>query len=74
MRAKAWNARVRSATGHTNHVRSPAEVDALLTHVPKFGATVVKPDTARTGEAIPVTSPADGFLWEVAHNPNFPHV
>jgi uncharacterized glyoxalase superfamily protein PhnB len=58
-----------------HNVRSPAEVDALLTHVAKFGAKVVKP-ARRTdwgGYSGYFTDP-DGFLWEVAHNPNFPHV
>ena len=58
-----------------HNVRSPAEVDALLAHVSKFGATVVKPGhrTDWGGYSGYFTDP-DGFLWEVAHNPGFPHV
>ena len=58
-----------------HNVRSPAEVDALLAHVAKSGATVVKPAhrTDWGGYSGYFTDP-DGFLWEVAHNPDFPHV
>ena len=58
-----------------HNVRSPAEVDALLAHVSKFGATVVKAGhrTDWRGYSGYFTDP-DGFLWEVAHNPGFPHV
>ncbi len=58
-----------------HNVRSPAEVDALLTHVGAFGAKVVKPGhpTDWGGYSGYFTDP-DGFLWEVAHNPDFPHV
>jgi catechol 2,3-dioxygenase-like lactoylglutathione lyase family enzyme len=58
-----------------HNVRSPAEVDALLAHVAKFGAKVVKPPhhTDWGGYSGYFTDP-DGFLWEVAHNPGFPHV
>jgi hypothetical protein len=58
-----------------HNVRSPGEVDALLTHVARFGAKVVKPAhrTDWGGYSGYFTDP-DGFLWEVAHNPDFPHV
>jgi uncharacterized protein len=58
-----------------NNVRSPAEVDALLARVAAYGATVVKPGkpTEWGGYSGYFTDP-DGFLWEVAHNPDFPHV
>jgi catechol 2,3-dioxygenase-like lactoylglutathione lyase family enzyme len=58
-----------------HNVRSSAEVDALLAHVAKFGATVVKPGhpTGWGGYSGYFTDP-DGFLWEVAHNQDFPHV
>lgn len=58
-----------------HNVRSAAEVDALLTHVGQCGATVVKPAQATDwgGYSGYFTDP-DGFLWEVAHNPDFPHV
>ena len=58
-----------------HNVRSPAEVDALLAQVGQCGATVVKAGHATDwgGYSGYFTDP-DGFLWEVAHNPDFPHV
>jgi len=58
-----------------HNVRSPAEVDALLARVATCGAKVVKPaqPTDWGGYAGYFTDP-DGFLWEVAFNPDFPHV
>jgi len=58
-----------------HNVRSPAEVNALLAHVANSGAKVVKPGQATDwgGYSGYFTDP-DGFLWEVAHNPGFPHV
>lgn len=57
------------------NVRSPAEVDALLARAASYGATVVKPGqpTDWGGYSGYFTDP-EGFLWEVAHNPGFPHV
>ncbi len=58
-----------------HNVRSPAEVDALLQHVAAFGATVVKPGHPTDwGGYSGYFTDLDGFLWEVAHNPAFPHV
>jgi len=59
----------------SHNVLSPAEVDALLARVSAFGAKVVKPaqPTDWGGYAGYFTDP-DGFLWEVAYNPDFPHV
>ena len=58
-----------------HNVRSPAEVDALLARVAAFGATVTKPGHATDwGGYSGYFSDPDGFLWEVAHNPAFPHV
>ncbi|MCL4779308.1 MAG: VOC family protein [Gammaproteobacteria bacterium] len=58
-----------------HNVRSPAEVDALLEHVAKFGATITRPGhpTDWGGYSGYFTDP-DGFLWELAYNPDFPHV
>jgi len=58
-----------------HNVRSPAEVDALPAHAAKFGAKVVKP-AHRTdwGGYSGYFTDTDGFLWEVVHNPDFPHV
>jgi len=58
-----------------HNVRSPEEVDALLERVARGGGTVVKRGqrTDWGGYAGYFADP-DGFLWEVAHNPDFPHV
>ena len=59
----------------SHNVRSPAEVDALLAHVISFGAKVVKPGHPTDwGGYSGYFTDLDGFLWEVAHNPDFPHV
>lgn len=58
-----------------HNVRSPAEVDALLAHVARFGAKVSKPGHVTDwGGYSGYFTDLDGFLWEVAHNPDFPHV
>jgi hypothetical protein len=58
-----------------HNVRSPAEVDALLNHVEKFGANVLKAGhRADWGGYTGYFADPDGFLWEVAYNPDFPHV
>jgi catechol 2,3-dioxygenase-like lactoylglutathione lyase family enzyme len=58
-----------------HNVRSPAEVDALLERVAAFGATVTKKGQATDwGGYSGYFADPDGFLWEVAHNPGFPHV
>ena len=58
-----------------HNTRSPAEVDALLAEVAAAGGQVVKPGqrTDWGGYAGYFADP-DGFLWEVAWNPEFPHV
>ena len=58
-----------------HNVRSPAEVDALLAHVEKFGGKVTKRGHRTDwGGYTGYFADPDGFLWEVAHNPDFPHV
>ena len=58
-----------------HNVRSPAEVDALLARVATCGATVVKPaQPTDWGGYAGYFTDLDGFLWEVAHNPGFPHL
>jgi hypothetical protein len=58
-----------------HNVRSPAEVDALLSHVKKFGAKVLKAGHPTDwGGYTGYFADPDGFLWEIAHNPDFPHV
>jgi catechol 2,3-dioxygenase-like lactoylglutathione lyase family enzyme len=58
-----------------HNVRSPAEVDALLAHVATVGGTILKAghETDWGGYSGYFSDP-DGFLWEVAYNPAFPHV
>jgi uncharacterized protein len=58
-----------------HNVRSTAEVDELLATVSGNGGRVVKPGrrTDWGGYAGYFADP-DGFLWEVAWNPEFPHV
>ncbi len=58
-----------------HNVRSIEEVDALLAHAAGGGGRLVKPGhhTDWGGYAGYFSDP-DGFLWEVAWNPKFPHV
>ncbi len=58
-----------------HNVRSADEVDALLARVADYGATVTKAGQATDwgGYSGYFTDP-DGFLWEIAYNPAFPHV
>jgi len=58
-----------------HNVRSPAEVDGLLARVAAYGAKVTKPGQLTDwGGYSGYFTDLDGFLWEVAHNPTFPHV
>lgn len=58
-----------------HNVRTPEEVDELLAHVAAAGAKVVKPaQPADWGGRTGYFADPDGFLWEVAWNPLFPHV
>jgi uncharacterized protein len=58
-----------------HNVRSPAEADRLLAQVAAAGGTIVRSarQTDWGGYAGYFADP-DGFLWEVAWNPRFPHV
>jgi catechol 2,3-dioxygenase-like lactoylglutathione lyase family enzyme len=58
-----------------HNVRSTGEVDALLAQAGACGGKVVKQGgpTEWGGYNGYFTDP-DGFLWEVAYNPDFPHV
>ncbi|AKU94652.1 Lactoylglutathione lyase [Labilithrix luteola] len=57
-----------------HNVRSQKHVDALMAEVASGGGRIVKParDTEWGGYAGYFSDP-DGFLWEVAYNPQFPH-
>lgn len=58
-----------------HNVRTEGEVDALLAQVAAAGARIVKPaQQADWGGRTGYFADPDGFLWEVAWNPHFPHV
>jgi len=58
-----------------HNVRSEAEVDGLLKHIAASGGRIVKPaQRADWGGYSGYFADPDGFLWEVAWNPHFPHV
>jgi uncharacterized protein len=58
-----------------HNVRSGAEVDRLLEEVARGGGRVVRPGhKADWGGYAGYFADPDGFLWEVAWNPQFPHV
>jgi len=58
-----------------HNLRSAAEVDQLLKDVAAGGGTIVKPGgRADWGGYTGYFSDPDGFLWEAAWNPHFPHV
>lgn len=58
-----------------HNVRSPGEVDALLAEAAQGGGKLVKVGhTAFWGGYTGYFADPDGFLWEVAWNPKFPHV
>jgi uncharacterized protein len=58
-----------------HNVRSPEEVDALLAQVERGGGRITRPGhRADWGGYTGYFSDPDGFLWEVAWNPQFPHV
>jgi uncharacterized protein len=58
-----------------HNVRSPAEVDQVIAEAAAGGGRVVKPgQTADWGGYSGYFADTEGFLWEVAWNPHFPHV
>jgi catechol 2,3-dioxygenase-like lactoylglutathione lyase family enzyme len=58
-----------------HNVRSEAEADRLLEEVRAAGGRIVKPaGRAEWGGYSGYFADPDGFLWEVAWNPHFPHV
>ncbi len=57
-----------------HNVRTAGEVDWLLKEVADKGGRVVKPGArADWGGYTGYFADPDGFLWEVAWNPQFPH-
>lgn len=58
-----------------HNVRAREEVDRLLAEVQERGGKIVKPaKEADWGGYSGYFADPDGFLWEVAWNPGFPHV
>ena len=58
-----------------HNVRSEAEVDAVLEEAQRAGGRLVKAgQKAFWGGYTGYFADPDGFLWEVAWNPGFPHV
>ena len=58
-----------------HNVRSREEADRLLGDVTRAGGRVVKPaQPADWGGYSGYFADPDGFLWEVAWNPRFPHL
>ena len=58
-----------------HNVRSPEEVDRLMAEIAAGGGRIVKkPKKADWGGYSGYFADPDGFLWEVAWNPQFPHV
>jgi catechol 2,3-dioxygenase-like lactoylglutathione lyase family enzyme len=55
-----------------HNVRSPDEVDALLAAAMRSGATLVRPAArADWGGYTGAFADPDGYVWEVAHNPDW---
>ena len=55
-----------------HNVRSPAEVDAVLAEAQRAGATIVRPSArADWGGYTGAFADPDGYVWEVAHNPDW---
>ncbi|MEO8204911.1 MAG: VOC family protein [Chthoniobacterales bacterium] len=58
-----------------HNVRSKEDVESLLNEVAAGGGKIVKPaQVAFWGGYTGYFADPDGFLWEVAWNPHFPHV
>ena len=57
-----------------HNVHSVKEVDKLLGEIEAAGGHVVKrAKTAEWGGYSGYVSDPDGFLWEIAYNPHYPH-
>jgi uncharacterized protein len=55
-----------------HNVRSPQEVDALLADAERAGATIVRRAArADWGGYTGAFADPDGYVWEVAHNPDW---
>jgi catechol 2,3-dioxygenase-like lactoylglutathione lyase family enzyme len=59
----------------SHNVRSQEEVDEVLREAEAAGATLLRPGhRAYWGGYIGYFSDPDGYVWEIAWNPSFPHV
>ena len=59
----------------SHNVAAPPDVDRLLAEAAAGGGALVKPGHATDwGGYAGYFADPDGFLWEVAWNPRFPHV
>jgi uncharacterized glyoxalase superfamily protein PhnB len=59
----------------SHNVRSATEVDALLEEIERGGGRLIAAGhEADWGGYTGYFADPDGFLWEVAWNPHFPHV
>jgi catechol 2,3-dioxygenase-like lactoylglutathione lyase family enzyme len=64
-----------SGVALAHNVRSEAEVDQLLAEAAAGGGRMIKPGHATDwGGYAGYFADPDGFLWEVAWNPKFPHI
>jgi predicted lactoylglutathione lyase len=55
-----------------HNVRSPEEVDDLLAEAERAGATIARPAAhAAWGGYSGAFADPDGYVWEVAHNPDW---
>jgi uncharacterized protein len=58
----------------SHNVHSVREVDKLLGEIAAAGGRIMKKaKTAEWGGYSGYVSDPDGFLWEIAHNPHYPH-
>lgn len=55
-----------------HNVRSPEEVDAVLAEAKRAGGTIIRPaHKADWGGYTGAFADPDGYVWEVAHNPDW---
>jgi predicted lactoylglutathione lyase len=55
-----------------HNVRSPQEVDTLLSEAKRAGGTIVRPGArAEWGGYTGAFADPEGYVWEVAHNPDW---
>jgi predicted lactoylglutathione lyase len=67
------DANIAATASYAINVESPAAVDETIATAVAAGATVTSPaKPAEWGGYVGYFTDADGHLWEVAHNPDFP--